>query len=186
MPATVRQYELVYIVRADLSDEQLQAVIAKYDGIITSQGGTLERTDVWERRRLAYEIKGQTEGVYIVTVFRSLPHVEAELRRVFRISEDTLRSMIVKPDEEIDASIPSVAPREIAPRQPYGYHSHGASAPASAVAQANAAAEAEAKRVAAEAGENAENAESPSAKADEPAEEAAPEEAGEIEEQVEA
>jgi small subunit ribosomal protein S6 len=134
MPATVRQYELVYIVRPDYSDEQVQGVITKYNGIVTTQGGTLERTDVWERRRLAYEIKGQNEGVYIVTVFRALPNVEAELRRVFRISEDTLRSIIVKPDEEIDTSVPSVQPRDFASRPQYAPPQQHAHAPVQATA----------------------------------------------------
>ena len=120
MPATIRQYELVYIIYPNISDEAVQAVITKYNNIITNQGGTIERTDIWERRRLAYEIAGQTEGIYVVCLFRSLPNVEAELRRVFRISEDTIRSIIVRPDEEIDASQPSVQPRDYsASRPPY-------------------------------------------------------------------
>jgi small subunit ribosomal protein S6 len=125
MPATVRQYELVYIVHPDRTDEQVQQIIAKYNNIIATQGGTVERTDIWERRRLAYEIKGQTEGIYIVCVFRGLPAVESELRRVFRISEDTLRSIIVRPDEEIDTSVPSVQPRDYA-RAPQMSHAQQA------------------------------------------------------------
>jgi len=145
MPALERQYELVYIVRPDFTEEQVQAVITKYNGIITTQGGTLERTDLWERRRLAYEIKGQSEGIYIVTVFKSLPNVEAELRRVFRISEDTLRSIIVKPDEEIDTTIASVAPRDMSQRQPFYPAQHAAAqAAAAAAAQQSEAAPAEA------------------------------------------
>ncbi len=120
MPATVRQYELVYIVSPDRSDEHIQGVIDKYNNIITTQGGEVERTDIWERRRLAYPIKGQTEGIYVVCIFRGLPPVEAELRRVFGISEDTIRFIIVRPDDEIDASIPTVAPREFGgSRAPY-------------------------------------------------------------------
>jgi hypothetical protein len=61
----------------------------------------VERTDIWERRRLAYEIKGYTEGVYIVSYFRGLPQVEAEMKRVFGISEDTLRCLIVRPDTDV-------------------------------------------------------------------------------------
>jgi small subunit ribosomal protein S6 len=113
MPATVRQYELVYIIQVDRSEEQVRAVIDKYNNLITSQGGEVERTDIWERRRLAYEIKGQTEGIYIICIFRGLPNVEAELRRVFRISEDTIRFIIVRPDDEIDPALPSVQPGSV-------------------------------------------------------------------------
>jgi small subunit ribosomal protein S6 len=125
MPAIPRQYELVYIVHPDRSEEQVQQVISKYNNLITSQGGEVERTDVWERRRLAYEIKGQSEGVYIVCVFRGLPNVEAELSRVFRISEDTLRHIIVRPDVEIDTSVPSVQPRDYSARPSQMSHAGG-------------------------------------------------------------
>lgn len=109
MPNTIRFYEVVYIVAPDKTDDQLQAVVEKYSNLITTQGGTIERTDIWERRRLAYEINGYTEGIYVVTHFRALPPVEAELKRVFRISEDTLRSIVVRPDEDIVSAEP--APR---------------------------------------------------------------------------
>jgi len=109
MPDTVRFYEVVYIIPPDRSDEQIQAVVQKYSNIITSRGGSIERADIWERRRLAYEVKGYNEGIYVVVHFRGLPAIDAELKRVFRISEDTLRAIIVRPDEGIVASEP--APR---------------------------------------------------------------------------
>ena len=139
MPATVRQYELVYIVHPDRTDDQVQQIITKYNTLITSQGGEVERTDIWERRRLAYEIKGQSEGVYIVCVFRGMPNVEAELSRVFRISEDTLRHIIVRPDEEIDTSVPSVQPRDFSSRPSQPMHAP-APQPAAAAAPPTAAA----------------------------------------------
>jgi len=164
MPATVRQYELVYIVHPERTDEQVQQVITKYNTLISTQGGEVERTDVWERRRLAYEIKGQNEGVYIVCVFRGLPNVEAELSRVFRISEDTLRHIIVRPDEEIDTSVPSVQPRDYSSRPSPPSHSAPPQAAAPAAVAAPEAAVAQSPEVVAD-GEPAE--------ADEPA--AAPE-----------
>src|SRR5579863_7821379 len=102
MPETVRLYEVVYIIAPDRSDEQIQATIDKYANLITSRGGVVEKTDIWERRRLAYEINGYTEGLYVITIFRGVPSIESELRRVFRISEDTLRFIIVRPGDESD------------------------------------------------------------------------------------
>lgn len=107
MPETIRLYELVYIIAPDRSEEQVRAVIDKYNNLIASQGGTVDKTDIWERRRLAYEIDGYTEGLYVVTIFRAPAGAEAELRRVFRISEDTLRSIIVRPGEETTLPEPS-------------------------------------------------------------------------------
>lgn len=129
MPETIRFYELVYIIAPDRSEEQVQAVIEKYNNLIASQGGTVVKTDIWERRRLAYEINGYNEGLYVVATFNGPPSVEAELRRVFRISEDTLRSIIVRPGEQTTLPEPASrasdegpsrrAPRTAAaPRQP--------------------------------------------------------------------
>jgi small subunit ribosomal protein S6 len=106
MPSTVRLYEVVYIVAPDVTEEQVQAIIDKYANLITNQGGTVIKSEIWERRRLAYEIKGFQEGVYVVVHFRGLPTVEAELRRVFRISEDTLRSVIIRPEDESALNTP--------------------------------------------------------------------------------
>ncbi len=107
--AITQPYEAVYIVGADLGDEQIGVVSTKYRQIVENGGGTVEKVDVWERRKLAYEIKGRTEGIYIVMQFRSKPDVEAELRRIFQISEDQIRFLIVRRDEE-DGSIPAAAP----------------------------------------------------------------------------
>lgn len=98
--AITQPYEAVYIVDPSLGDEQIGTISAKYRGIVETGGGTVENIDVWERRRLAYEIKGRTEGIYIVMQFQAKPDVEAELRRIFQISEDQIRSMIVRRDED--------------------------------------------------------------------------------------
>ena len=89
----------MYIVDPDLNSEQISAITSRYRQIVETTGGVVEKIDVWERRRLAYEIKGHTEGIYVVMFFRGEATVEAELRRVFQISEDQFRFIIVKPDE---------------------------------------------------------------------------------------
>ena len=107
--AITQPYEAVYIVDPDLGDERISAVTAKYRGIVETGGGTLEKIDVWERRRLAYEIKGRTEGIYVVMQFSAKPPVEAELRRIFQISEDQIRFLIIRRDDD-EALIPAAAP----------------------------------------------------------------------------
>jgi small subunit ribosomal protein S6 len=107
--AITQPYEAVYIVDPDLGDERISAITAKYRQIVESGGGTLEKIDVWERRRLAYEIKGRTEGIYVVMQFRSKPPVEAELRRIFQISEDQIRFLIIRRDDE-EALLPVSPP----------------------------------------------------------------------------
>ncbi len=107
--AITQPYEAVYILDPDLGDERISAVTAKYRGVVETGGGTLEKIDVWERRRLAYEVKGRTEGIYVVMQFRAKPPVEAELRRIFQISEDQIRFLIIRRDDE-EALLPVAAP----------------------------------------------------------------------------
>jgi small subunit ribosomal protein S6 len=115
--AVTRQYEAIYILRPDSTEEQVETTVNKYRQIITNFGGTVEKIDRWERRKLAYEIEGFTEGIYIVTEFSGEARTETELRRNFQISEDQIRYMIVKRDEgEVAAqaaraaAVPTVAP----------------------------------------------------------------------------
>ncbi len=107
--AITQPYEAVFIMDPDLGDERISAITGKYRGIVESGGGQLEKLDVWERRRLAYEIKGRTEGIYAVMQFRSKPPVEAELRRIFQISEDQIRFLIIRRDDE-EALLPVAPP----------------------------------------------------------------------------
>ena len=115
--AITQPYEAVYIMDPDLGDERISAITAKYRQVVENGGGTLEKVDVWERRRLAYEIKGRTEGIYVVMQFRSKPAVEAELRRIFQISEDQIRFLIIRRDDE-EALLPVAAPASAAARSP--------------------------------------------------------------------
>lgn len=99
--AVKRKYEAIYIIKPDASDDQINATIKRYKGIVETAGGEVERTGVWERRKLAYEIKGYTDGIFVLLNFIGEATVEAELRRIFQISsgEDQIRYMIVKPEE---------------------------------------------------------------------------------------
>jgi len=98
--AITRPYEAVYILDPDSGEEQIAAVTGRYKGLVESNGGQVQKIDVWERRKLAYEVKGRTEGIYVVMQFTGQANVEAELRRIFQISEDQIRSLIVRLDED--------------------------------------------------------------------------------------
>ena len=107
--AITQPYEAVFIMDPDLGDERIAAITTKYRTVVETGGGQLEKLDIWERRRLAYEIKGRTEGIYAVMQFRAKPPVEAELRRVFQISEDQIRFIIIRRDDD-EALLPVAAP----------------------------------------------------------------------------
>ena len=93
----MREYEVMFIVKP-LEEEQTEAVIAKFENLITANGGAVNKLDRWGKRRLAYEIKDLAEGFYCLVQFSALAPVVAELDRVLKITDDILRHMIVRTD----------------------------------------------------------------------------------------
>lgn len=97
----MRQYEAVYILDPALEDAQQNALVERFQTLVGDNGGSVQHIDRWERRRLAYEIKGRREGFYIVMNFQGESATEAELARVFKITDGVLRHMIVRMDERL-------------------------------------------------------------------------------------
>ncbi|MBP6963339.1 MAG: 30S ribosomal protein S6 [Armatimonadetes bacterium] len=95
----VRPYEVLYIVHPDLTDEQITPITEKYKAVVEGQGGEVESINRWEKRRLAYEVKGQMDGIYVLMNYTGEPAVSAELDRTMKIGEDVLRHLIVRTDE---------------------------------------------------------------------------------------
>jgi len=96
----VRPYEALYIVDPDLSDEDITSITDRYKSVVEEQGGEVEGINRWEKRRLAYEIKGRVEGIYVLMTFKGEHKVEAELDRLMRIADDVLRHLIVRLEEK--------------------------------------------------------------------------------------
>ena len=63
----MNKYEAMYVITPELEDEAIKGIIEKYTGIITANGGEIEKVDEWGRRRLAYPINNKTEGYYVLT-----------------------------------------------------------------------------------------------------------------------
>lgn len=105
MNTTKRYYESMYVIDANLTDEQIDSIIAKYTKLIADQGGEVRAVGRWDKRRLAYEIMGRREGLYILMFFEAEPAVSKELDRVYRISDDVFRHLITRVElEHIDTS----------------------------------------------------------------------------------
>jgi small subunit ribosomal protein S6 len=85
----------MYIIKPDLDEEKLQAVIDKFSNIITADGGEIITADKWGKRRLAYEIKDYREGIYILINFKGEVGTAQEIDRVMKINDDILRFMII-------------------------------------------------------------------------------------------
>ncbi|HEY7445976.1 MAG TPA: 30S ribosomal protein S6 [Vicinamibacterales bacterium] len=95
-----RQYELVYIVSPDATDEQIQGLHGQVEEIVGRMGGTLDKTDNWGRRKLAYEIGPHKEGTYVLEVISGAGDLMKEIDRRLRVSDQIIRHLIVRVDEE--------------------------------------------------------------------------------------
>ncbi len=95
----MHNYELMYIIAPTLDAEQVDATIEKFKALIETNGGVITDLKKWGKRRLAYEINDLREGHYVVVNYQAAPTLAAELERVLRITEDIMRSMIVRKDD---------------------------------------------------------------------------------------
>ena len=95
----LRDYEILYIVRPELDDEQLQLAVSSVDKLIDNLGGTKQKTDIWGRRRLAYEVKHLREGQYVLTDFQLEPVRVPEMEATLKISDNVFRHLIVRKPE---------------------------------------------------------------------------------------
>ncbi|QAY67509.1 30S ribosomal protein S6 [Paenibacillus protaetiae] len=91
----MRKYEVMYILRPELEQEAVQAIVEKFNGII-SNGGEVTKQDLIGKRRLAYEINKIRDGYYVLVNFNATTEVINELDRVMKISDEVIRSLIVK------------------------------------------------------------------------------------------
>ncbi len=90
----MREYELVFIVRPDLDDNSFKEVIEKVKGWITESGGSVTKTDFWGKRKLAFVVRKQTEGQYVLLKIQMDPAFSATLERNLRFLEPVIRFLI--------------------------------------------------------------------------------------------
>lgn len=92
----MNSYELLYIINNDLADEAKESVVNKLNAVITDNGGTVDATDKWGTRKLAYPINYKSEGYYVLVNFTAEANLPEELERIMRITDAVIRFMIVK------------------------------------------------------------------------------------------
>lgn len=95
-----RQYELVYILPPDSTEQQVAEVHEQLAGVVSRLNGTIDKTENWGRKRLAYEIAHHKEGVYVLDVISGGGELMKEVDRRFRVLDQVIRHMIVRVDEE--------------------------------------------------------------------------------------
>jgi small subunit ribosomal protein S6 len=97
----MRIYEIMFIVRPDVVEEDLDKLIAQFDGIVTSTGGKVQKAEKWGRRRLAYEVKRCREGQYILFTIECDPPTVREFERRLKVVDTVVKFLTVRVDEEL-------------------------------------------------------------------------------------
>lgn len=95
----MRNYELMYIIKPEVEEEKLTALVEKFKGLVEENGAEVTKLDKWGKRRLAYEINHIKEGIYVLMQFKAEAAAAAELDRVMKINDDIIRHMIVREEE---------------------------------------------------------------------------------------
>ena len=95
-----RQYELVYILPPDSTEQQVAEIHEQVDAVVARMNGKIEKTDNWGRRKLAYEIGPHKEGVYVLEVINGPGDLTKELDRRLKVLDQVVRHIIVRVDEE--------------------------------------------------------------------------------------
>ncbi len=94
-----RKYELVYVVSPDATEAQIAELATQVEGIVQRLGGTLEKTENWGRRKLAYEIGRHKEATYILDVINGSGELMKEIDRRLKVFDLVIRHLVVRVDE---------------------------------------------------------------------------------------
>jgi small subunit ribosomal protein S6 len=94
----MRRYELMVILDPDLEERTIAPSLDQFLNVIRQDGGTVEKVDIWGRRRLSYEIKKKPEGIYAVVDLNAEPATVKELDRQLNLNESVLRTKVLRAD----------------------------------------------------------------------------------------
>jgi small subunit ribosomal protein S6 len=94
----MRHYELMVILNPDLEEKTVGPSLDQFLGVIRDGGGSIEKVDIWGRRRLSYEIDKRWEGIYAVVDLVAEPATVKELDRQLNLSESVMRTKVLRPD----------------------------------------------------------------------------------------
>ena len=94
----MRAYEVMVILDPSLEERTIEPSLDKYLNVIRNDGGTVESVEVWGRRRLAYEVKKNAEGIYAVIQLTAEPATVKEFDRQLTLNESILRTKVMRPD----------------------------------------------------------------------------------------
>lgn len=104
-------YEHVFIARQDLAPAQVEELTNKYAGVIESMGGKVTKREDWGLRNLAYRIKKNRKGYYVLMNIDASAEAVKEMERLIRIDEDIIRHLTVKVDQLEEGPSVMLAPK---------------------------------------------------------------------------
>lgn len=94
----MRKYEMVVILDPSIDERTVDTTFSKLIQVIPAEGGTVDNTDIWGKRKFAYEINKKSEGIYVVLSFTSKPETASELDRQLGLNESVLRTKLMRVD----------------------------------------------------------------------------------------
>ncbi len=103
-------YENIIILNASLADEEIEAATGKIKDLITSSGGEVLKADVWGRKKLAYDIKKQKKGFYLLLLFKAPSTLIKKLEDYYRVFDPIIKYIVVRlRKKEMDAALQSIS-----------------------------------------------------------------------------
>jgi len=98
----MRKYEIMFVVRPDVADEEVERLIAQMEGVVAGAGGKIEKAERMGRRRLAYKVARQREGYYVLFVLEGSGETVKEFERRLKVTDSVIKYLTVRIDEELE------------------------------------------------------------------------------------
>jgi small subunit ribosomal protein S6 len=98
----MRNYEIVFIVRPDVTEEDVDKLIAQMEGVVAGTGGKLEKVEKLGRRRLAYRVQRQREGIYVLFRLQGSGDTVKEFERRLKVSDTVIKYLTVRMDQDLE------------------------------------------------------------------------------------
>ena len=95
---SLRQYEIMIILDPEVEERTVAPSLDKYLSVVKNDGGSVDKVDIWGRRRMAFDIKKKSEGIYAVVDFTAAPDTAKELDRQLGLNEVVLRTKVLRAD----------------------------------------------------------------------------------------
>ena len=97
----MRKYEIIFVVRPDVPEEELDKLIAQMEGVVTGAGGHVEKVEKMGRRRLAYRVQRHREGFYVLFAVEGSGDTVKEFERRLKVIDTVIKFLTVRIDEDL-------------------------------------------------------------------------------------